>query len=360
MIPLAPQQANIDRGARLPLYNLPFTVDIAGPLEVDVVEAAFGDLLVRHRSLRTTFPDSPWGPRQLFVDDPSTMKSVFRSAPFSEDAVTDVLSAPFDVRSQLPVRATLFERESGDHVLACSVHHIAADGWSLGVLARDFATAFSSRTLGTAPEWTDAPLHYSDFSVWAEGNSDESDLEFWRRELSDVPFDTSVPNDRPRESDWDYTGDRVEFDVNSQTVEGLDRIAQRYRTSRFTVLRSALVVLLARLTGEKDLLIGTPIAGRGDPILEQVVGMFVNTLAIRSDIGKAATFEEVIGIAHASEVRAFDHSGVSFDQVVAELDPSPHRGRHPLFQVALSLDVFTVSQFDVGSTHFEVVPVLSA
>lgn len=356
VIPLAPQQIHIDRSARLPLYNLSFTVEITGPLEVEVVEAAFGDLLYRHRSLRTIFPDSPVGPRQLIVDDPSTVNSAFRTALYGEDAVKDVLSAPFDVRTQLPIRAVLFEKAGDGHLLACSVHHIAADGWSLGMLARDFAVAFSSRMVRIAPGWTDVALHYTDFSVWAESKSHTRDLEFWRKELSDLPFDTTVQTDRPRLSDWDYTGDSVELDMNAATVEGLDRIAQQYRTSRFTILRSALIVLLMRLTGERDIVIGTPIGGREDPILEQVVGMFVNTLAIRSDIGQAATFEEVVGIAHASEVRALDHSGVSFDHVAAELDPGPHQGRHPLFQVALSLDRFTALQFEVEGTHFEVTP----
>lgn len=356
VIPLAPQQIHIERASTLPLYNLSFTVDITGPLDVEVIEAAFGDLLARHRSLRTVFPDSPWGPRQLIVDDPSTVSAVFRSATFSEPAVTNVLSAPFDVRSHLPVRATLFEKAEGNRLLACSVHHIAADGWSLGVLARDFAVAMSGRMQRTAPIWNEVPLHYTDFSVWADRNSSDADLEFWRRELSSMAFDTTVTTDRPRASDWEFTGGRVDFDISVETVEGLERTARRYGSSRFTVVRSALIVLLTRLTGETDIVIGTPIAGRDDPILEQVVGMFVNTLAIRSDIGKAATFEEVLSIAHAGEVRAFDHSGVSFDRVAAELDPGPHRGRHPLFQVALSLDVFTASQFDVGDIHFEVTP----
>ncbi|EEN86817.1 condensation domain protein, partial [Rhodococcus erythropolis SK121] len=356
VIPLAPQQMHIDRAAQLPLYNLPFAAEITGPFDTSAAEAAFVDVLVRHRSLRTIYPDSPWGPRQVVVDDPARMQSVLGITAFDPRAVDEVLAAPFDVRGELPIRATLFEKAPGIHVLACSVHHIAADGWSLRLLAQDFFVAYRARLSGRAPGWAEMPLQYTDFSVWAAQRPGVPDLDFWSREFEGFAFGTAVETDRPRSSSWDFTGDRIDLQLAVDITDGLDRVARANGTGRFTVLRAGLLVLLARASGTSDLVIGTPIAGRTDPGLETIVGTFVNTLAIRSDIAAATTFEDVIAVAHASEVRALDHASVSFETVAAHIDPGPHLGRHPLFQVALSLDVFTDSHFDLGATHVDITP----
>jgi amino acid adenylation domain-containing protein len=356
VIPLAPQQTHIDRRAQLPLYNLPFTMEITGPFDTSAAAAAFIDVLVRHRSLRTVYPDSPWGPRQVVVDDPSRLQSVLGVAGFDPHAVDEVLAAPFDVRGELPIRATLFEKAPGIHLLACTVHHIAADGWSLRLLAQDFTVAYRARALGSAPGWAEMPLQYADFSVWAAQRPGVPDLDFWSREFEGLAFDTAVETDRPRTASWDFTGDRIDLQLAVDITEGVDRVAHANGTGRFTVLRAGLLVLLARMNGTSDLVIGTPIAGRTDPELEAIVGTFVNTVAIRSDIAAAVTFEDVIAVAHASELRALDHSSVSFETVAAHIDPEPHLGRHPLFQVALSLDVFTDSQIDLGATHVDITP----
>ena len=356
VIPLAPQQMHIDRAAQLPLYNLPFAAEITGPFDTSAAEAAFVDVLVRHRSLRTIYPDSPWGPRQVVVDDPARLQSVLGITAFDPRAVDEVLAAAFDVRGELPIRATLFEKAPGIHLVVCSVHHIAADGWSLRLLAQDFTVAYRARASGRAPGWPKMPLQYTDFSIWAAQRPGSPDLDFWSREFEGLAFDTAVETDRPRSSSWDVTGDRIDLQLAVDITDGLDRVARANETGRFTVLRAGLLVLLARATGTSDLVIGTPIAGRRDPELETIVGTFVNTVAIRSDIAAAATFEDVIAIAHASKVRALDHSDVPFETVAAHIDPGPHLGRHPLFQVALSLDVFTDSHFDIGATHVDITP----
>ncbi|WP_037163586.1 non-ribosomal peptide synthetase [Rhodococcoides fascians] len=356
VVPLSTSQVDIDRDCRLPLYNLPFTVDITGPFDVSAAEAAFVDVLVRHRTLRTVHPDSPWGPRQIVVDDMARLQSVLGRASFDAHALAGVLEAPFDVRFEMPIRATLFDTAPGAHVLACAVHHIAADAWSLGVLAHDFSVAYRARASGDAPAWTDLPLQYADHSVWDSQRSHASALDFWRRELSGLAFDTEIGTDRARPQEWDFTGGRVEFDLVGGDVEDVNLLARRCDTGRFTVLRAALVVLVSTMTGRTDIAIGTPIAGRDDPRYDPLVGMFVNTLAIRTDITHTTTFADVVAAAHVSETRALDHSSVPFDRVAAELDPGTHPTRHPLFQIALSLDVFTASHVDVGGTRFDVTP----
>lgn len=355
-IPLAPAQRQIDRSARLPLYNLPFTIDITGSFDADAAEAALADLTVRHRSLRTVYPDSVWGPKQVIEQNVHLDGPALGATAFDADAVNAVLSEPFDVRSERPIRAQLFSLASDHHLLACVVHHIAADGWSLGVLASDFVRAYSARAAGKTVDWTELPLEYSDFSVWAAARSTATDIAFWRKELHGAPVDIGLPLDRPRPQQWDSSGARVSLEFDSAVVDGLDEVTHRARTGRFTVLRSALLILLARLSASTDIVIGTPVAARDDPKLEQLVGMFTNTIAIRSNISSARTFDDVLAVARTSELRALDHVIAPFIDVADDLVENPVDSVHPLFQVALSLDIFTTSKFDVGDAHFEVTP----
>ncbi|MDJ0361945.1 amino acid adenylation domain-containing protein [Rhodococcus sp. H29-C3] len=355
-IPLAPQQRHIDRGARLPLYNLPFTIEITGSFDAQAAQAAFADLAVRHRSLRTVYPDSTWGPAQV-IDRTSLLDGpVLGTTAFDADVVDAVLAEPFDVRSERPIRAQLFSVSSDRHLLACVVHHIAADGWSLGVLASDFVRAYNARAAGKTAEWTELPLEYSDFSVWAAARSTAADMEFWRKELLGAPPDIALPLDRPRPALWDFSGARVSLEFDSAVVDGLDGLGHRSRTGRFTVLRSALLVLLARLSTTTDIVIGTPVAARDDPRFEQLVGMFTNTVAIRTNIASARTFDDVLALARTSELRALDHATAPFVDVAGDLVEDPVDSLHPLFQVALSLDIFTTSKFDIDDAHFEVTP----
>ncbi|MET4050255.1 amino acid adenylation domain-containing protein [Rhodococcus sp. UYP5] len=356
VIPLAPAQRHIDRSARLPLYNLPFTIDITGSFDADAAEAALADLTVRHRSLRTVYPDSDWGPRQVIEQAVHLDGPALGATAFDADAVNTVLAEPFDVRSERPIRVQLFSLAFDHHLLACVVHHIAADGWSLGMLASDFVRAYSARAAGKTVDWTELTLEYSDFSVWAAARSIAADIAFWRKELHGAPVDIGLPLDRPRPDLWDFSGARVSLEFDSAVVDGLDEVAHRARTGRFTVLRSALLILLARLSATTDIVIGTPVAARDDPKLEQLVGMFTNTVAIRSNISSARTFDDVLALARTSELRALDHAVAPFVDVADDLVENPVDSVHPLFQVVLSLDIFTTSKFDVEDAHFEVTP----
>ena len=355
-VPLAPQQRHIDRSARLPLYNLPFTVRIDGRFDADAASAALTDLIERHSTLRTRYPDVDGVPVQVVEPNCAGEALSLDVVGFDPRAVAQTLERPFDVRTEFPIRARLFAVARDHHVLACAVHHSAADGWSLGLLASDFVLAYHARIAGAAPSWPELPLQYADYSVWVADRDVSADLDYWRTELADLPGNAELPLDRPRVPRWDYFGARTAIELDEQLTQSMSDLAQRCGTGRFTVLRAALLILLAGTTESTDIVVGTPVAGRDDPRLEQLVGTFTNTVAIRADIAAAATVEGVVHAARASELRAFDHASVPFEDVVADLAAESTDARHPIFQVALSLDVFAAQTLTIGDARVEIMP----
>ncbi|OZE40016.1 non-ribosomal peptide synthetase [Rhodococcus sp. 05-2254-4] len=355
-IPLAPQQRHIDRSAALPLSNLPFTVSITGEFDPAAASQALTDLIERHSTLRTRYPGVDGIPVQVIEQDSAGVAPNLDVLDFDAPSVTETLEQPFDVRTEFPIRARLFALAPDHHVLACAVHHIAADGWSLGLLASDFVLAYQARMAGSAPSSPELPLQYADYSVWAADRDVSADIEFWRAELAGVPSGTELPLDRPRPQEWDFSGARTSLRFDAPATERVTELAQHCGTGRFSVLRAALLILLAEVTDSTDIVVGTPVAGRDDPRLEQLVGTFTNTVAIRTDIASATTVEDVVQAARGRELRAFDHAAVPFEYVVAELAPDTAAGQHPIFQVALSLDVFTAATLDLGDTRVEITP----
>ncbi|WP_256980822.1 amino acid adenylation domain-containing protein [Rhodococcus sp. 14-1411-2a] len=355
-ISLAPQQRHIDRSAALPLSNLPFTVSITGEFDPAAASQALTDLIERHSTLRTRYPDIDGAVVQVAEQDSAAVAPNLDVVDFDDAEVLQTMEHPFDVRTEFPIRARLFALAPDHHVLACAVHHIAADGWSLGLLASDFVLAYQARMAGSAPSWPELPLQYADYSVWAADRDVSADIEFWRAELAGVPSGTELPLDRPRTQEWDFSGARTSLRFDAPATEKITELAQRCGTGRFSVLRAALLILLAEVTDSTDIVVGTPVAGRDDPRLEQLVGTFTNTVAIRTDIASATTVEDVVQAARGSELRAFDHASVPFEDVVADLAPDTAAGQHPIFQVALSLDVFTAATLDLGDTRVEITP----
>ncbi|MDF3313681.1 condensation domain-containing protein, partial [Rhodococcus sp. T2V] len=333
-VPLSPSQQFIDRTITTPaLFNIPFTVRVIGELDTDALQLAAADVLARHRSLRTVFPDSPTGPHQHVlpvsdaVPDLTPVKIPARDA---GEPIARLLQTGFDVREQPPLRAQLFELTPREHILACVIHHIAADGWSLALLARDLVTAYTARAAGAAPEWGPTEAVYSQYSVWRrELLGTETDpeslvsrqIDYWTTELAELPGALSLPTDRPRPRRWTYGGGRESLQIDGRTHRALLTLAHHHHASLFTALRSAVAMLLARLSGDHDITIGTPVAGRGDPALEDVVGMFVNTIVLRTRLDPDMSFTEIIDQSREVELRALAQSEVQFERLVEVLDP---------------------------------------
>ncbi|SDH30826.1 non-ribosomal peptide synthase domain TIGR01720/amino acid adenylation domain-containing protein [Rhodococcus triatomae] len=364
VIPLSPAQQRIWFLSRLdpdsPAYNLPFAVRMRGAVDVVALEQALADVLDRHESLRTVFPDSPEGPRQ---DVRAVAEAAPRLRPVSVDEaelgrlLLDSAARGFDVTRELPVRAQLWRLTDDEYVLGMVVHHIAADGWSLGPLGRDVMVAYAARTRGEQPAWSPLPVQYADYALWQRAVlGDESDpgsvaagqIEFWTRVLADAPPELELPLDRPRPAEQSYRGDRVEFTIPGHVHAELEELARRRQSSLFMVLHSALAVLLRRIGAGEDVLVGTPVAGRGEKGLDELIGMFVNTVVLRTHIDTAASFAEVLDGVRDADLLALGHAEVPFERLVEVLDPPRAAGRHPLFQVMLSVENLGTGEFSLA------------
>ncbi|MGW0184084.1 condensation domain-containing protein, partial [Nocardia sp. NPDC003345] len=328
-------------------YNIPLAIRLSGALDVDALQAAAADLVVRHEVLRTVYPETESGPVQVVLPaGQATPELQVRTVPSGEltAVVTELASAGFDVTAEVPLRMALLRVDDADaeYVLAMVVHHIAGDGSSVAPLTRDLMTAYMARTVGEAPGWAPLPVQYADYSIWQrELLGDESDpeslaaeqVDYWRTALAGVPDQLDLPADRPRPAVQSYAGGRVPVAIDAATHAALQRVAQQQGATLFMVVHSALAVLLSRMSGTDDITIGTPMAGRGEQALDDLIGMFVNTLVFRTEVDRGKSFADLLARQREVDIAALAHADVPFERLVEVLNPVRSQARHPLFQV---------------------------
>ena len=274
-----------------------------------------------------------------------------------ERQLLELAAAGFDLAVDTPFRARLFELGEDEHVLAIVMHHISADGWSMAPLARDVMVAYSARREWERPAWAMLPVQYADFAIWERAVlGDESDsfslasrqLAYWTKNLDGLPEELPLPFDRPRGSSSTYRGGRVEFTIDAGIHRGLRDLSQQNNSTIFMAVHAALAVLLSRLSASEDVVIGTPVAGRGEAALDDMVGMFVNTLVLRTIIDPSKSYTEVLREASETALAAFAHSDIPFERIVEKLNPPRIGSRHPLFQVALAFQNLEHPTLELG------------
>ncbi|PZT83571.1 non-ribosomal peptide synthetase [Streptomyces sp. AC1-42W] len=330
-------------------YNVPLVVRLDGPLDTPALGQALADVVERHESLRTVFPETGGVPRQhiLGADRADLDPTPRDTAPDRlDEALAAEVAHTFDVTTDLPVRARLLRLGAESHVLVLLVHHIAGDGWSLAPLARDLGDAYRRRSRGEAPGLPAPRVQYADYTLWQRALlGDEHDpgsraarqLDFWRTALVGAPGLLALPTDRPRPATLTYRGDAFAFPVDADTHRRLAELARDRGCSLFMVLQAALAVLLHRHGAGDDIPLGTAVAGRTDEALDDLVGFFVNTLVLRTDLTGDPTFAQVLDRVRAFDLAAYAHQDLPFERLVDALSPARAQDHHPLFQTMIVL-----------------------
>ncbi|MFD1832207.1 amino acid adenylation domain-containing protein, partial [Streptomyces desertarenae] len=330
-------------------YNIPTALRMTGALDVAALREALRDVVRRHETLRTVFPDAGDGARQHVL--PAAEAAVELAVTGTTEADLPAVLAQeaghaFDLAREVPLRARLLALGERDHVLCLVIHHIASDGWSRAPLARDLTTAYAARSEGRAPQWEELPVQYADYTLWQrELLGSEEDPEsllsrqtaYWKQALAGLPDAIELPFDRPRPPIAGHRGDTVPITLSPRTHERIAALAGRHGASTFMVVQAALAGLLSRLGAGTDIPLGTPVAGRTDEALEGLIGFFVNTLVLRTDTSGNPTFDELVARARETALDAYAHQDVPFERLVEALAPERSLARHPLFQVSLSL-----------------------
>ena len=330
-------------------YNIPLPLRLEGSLDIPSLQAALADLLARHESLRTIFSESDGIARQSVLDvETSWTTCELRSstAMTLPGQLSEAAIYCFDLAREIPFRATLFQLSETQHVLLLLIHHIAGDGASLAPLARDLAMAYAARCQDRAPSWAPLPVQYADYTLWQrewlgeEANPDSaiaSQIDYWKRTLVDLPEQIALPTDRPHPAQASFRGDRVELEIGDKVYRQLVRVARSAHASLFMVLHAAVAVLLSKLGAGTDIPIGGAIANRTDEALDDLIGFFVNSLVLRTDVSGNPSFLELLARIRAVDLAAYSHQDLPFELLVELINPARSNARHPLFQVMVVL-----------------------
>ncbi|MFA0812571.1 amino acid adenylation domain-containing protein, partial [Microbulbifer epialgicus] len=337
-----------------PTYNLPLALRLQGPLDVDALSAALTDLCDRHESLRTIFPPGDSPVQQVLDRAEPKVQLVGCDESELVGALAQAAAHAFDLGSEIPLRVTLFRLGAEDHALMVLLHHIAGDGASLAPLARDLASAYSARLAGKAPDWEPLPVQYADFTLWQQALlGEENDpasllahqIDYWRETLADLPEQISLPADRPRPIRASHRGGQHTCLLEADVHRRLCAIAERRGTTLFMVLQGALAGTLTRLGAGTDIAIGSPLAGRTDSALADLVGLFLNTLVLRTDTSGNPHFHELLARVREADLGAYENQDLPFEQLVELLSPARSLSHHPLFQVLMVLQNTESAQF---------------
>jgi mycobactin peptide synthetase MbtE len=329
-----------------PVNNIPFAAKLSGPWDVDALIAAVGDVVARHEILRTTYIDADGVPYQ--VVGPVGELTVRRAAGDGEEWLQEQLDVErrhcFELDREWPIRvAVLRIGDTGEQVLSLVVHHIASDHWSAGVLFADVITAYRARRDGEAPSWAPLRVQYADYAAWqriflGDPAGQESAVaaeqrDYWARQLAGLPEDSGLRPDFPRPPVPSGDGQSVDFRIDAATRGKLADLCRELGITEFMALQAVVAVVLHKAGSGVDIPLGTPVAGRTEAELDQLIGFFVNILVLRNDLRGNPTLRDVLTRARETALAAYAHQDLPFDRVVDSVSPVRSLSRNPLFQV---------------------------
>ncbi|HEU4558161.1 MAG TPA: amino acid adenylation domain-containing protein, partial [Longimicrobium sp.] len=331
-------------------YNVPVAWRLGGALDSAALERALGEIVRRHEVLRTTFAErdgtpvqvvAPFGGFALAIDDLSRLADADREAE-ARRRIDQEARLPFDLAAGPLFRATLLRLGGEDHVLLLSMHHIVSDGWSMGVLFRELSALYEAYRERRESPLAELPVQYADYAAWQreqlEGESLNRQLSYWKERLAGAPRVLDLPTDRPRPAVRTHRGATVWTDLSAEVLERLQALGRGEGATLYMTLLGAFQVLLSKYSGSEEIVVGSSIAGRTRGEVEELIGFFVNSLVLRTDLGGDPTFRQVLRRVREVTVGAYNNQELPFEKLVAELQPERSLSHSPLFQVSFSLN----------------------
>ena len=334
-------------------YNVPVAVRLRGCLQIDAMQRTLNEIVRRHESLRTSFPTIDAQPVQsiapaLVLELPLIDFSTLREDKREHEAqrrATEEARMPFNLATGPLIRASLVRLGTEDHVLLVTMHHIVSDGWSMGVLIKEVGAlyrAFIEDEPLRPSLLGELPVQYADFAVWQRswlaGEVFETHLRYWKRQLGGELPVLNLPTDKPRPQVQSFRGSSQSLQLPVPVAEALKALSKREGVTLFMLLLAAFKALLSRYTEQSDIVIGSPIANRNRMELEGLIGFFVNTLALRTNLSGNPTFRELVSRVRAVALEAYAHQDMPFEQLVEQMQPERTMSRNPLFQVMFQME----------------------
>ncbi|HEX6039826.1 condensation domain-containing protein, partial [Longimicrobium sp.] len=325
-------------------YHMRTRLRLRGALDRAALVRALDGMVARHEALRTTFVQVDGVPGQRIAPADAGFLLVEHDLEGRADGEAELARllarearAPFDLERGPLIRGRLVRLAPDDHVLAMTMHHIVSDGWSMGVLTGEMSALYAAHVRGREAALAPLPVQYADYAAWqrrwVEGDVLRAQSDYWARTLGGAPELLELPVDRPRAATMDPAGARLAVELDAELTAGLRALSRRHGTTLFTTLLAGWAVVLSRLAGQDDVVIGTPVANRGRREIEGLIGFFVNTLALRVELGGAPTVAELLGRVGARALEAQHHQDIPFEQVVERVAPARSLSHTPLFQV---------------------------
>ncbi|MER9275604.1 condensation domain-containing protein, partial [Mesorhizobium sp. M0643] len=354
--------AQLDEGSTN--YHIPLALRLRGVLDRGAWQRSLDRLFARHEALRSVFV-APEGKPWVEVLPPDAGLPVaehdLRDRPDAEAALLDLCHeearTPFDVARGPLIRGRLIRMSDEQHVFLLTQHHIVSDGWSMGVLVRELSQLYRAFEAGQDDPLPPLAIQYPDYAAWQRrwlsGERLQSQAQYWRDTLSDAPARLALPTDRPRPAQQSYAGAAVPIVIDADLTRGLKRLSRQHGTTLFMTVLAAWAAVLSRLSGQDDLVIGVPSANRGRGEIEELIGFFVNTLALRLDLSGEPSVSELLERTRRTALAAQEHQDLPFEQVVEIVQPPRHLDHTPLFQVMLAWQNNAVGSLDLPGLSVE-------
>jgi len=358
-------------------YNIADAFYLKGVLQPEGLEESLNEVVKRHEVLRTTFASKDGQLVQVIAPEMQVLLPVIDLERWVESEqkaealrlAKEEAQRPFDLECGPLLRTTLLRLDATNHVLLLTTHHIISDGWSMGLLLEELTNLYRAYSTGTVAALIELPVQYADFSVWQQqwlrGEVLEAELDYWRRQLDGAPAVLEFPTDKPRPATQSFRGATHSFELSKTLTRSLKALSRKESVTLFMTLLAAFETLLYRYTGQEDIVVGSPIAGRNGKEVEGLIGFFVNTLVLRTNLSGAPSFRNVLSRVREVTLGAYAHQDLPFEKLIEELQPERDMSRSPLFQVmftfqntparALELPGVTLSTMEVesGASKFD-------